>query len=292
MSDKCPKCGSETASVQSSGGFNNAGKDRTFCCGSWMPNGASVEFLHESQACLRRQLAAKEADRDHHAACAESWKARATKAKHERDKAQAACGAWREAADIEGLGCQFEDDDNGPGVFRCAFCGKSVKASRSMQSHYQPRPSGEIHHTQDCPVVAENPGQPLLDRLEKAESRAIRVCKCGCLVSGQLNRPCDKCGSLEGELIEVAFSKLQADNARLREDVDNLRAMHVHCDNCGGSWLDDGINSGCHCMTIKLLREAIQSVWDDWSGSNNATDPDADGYDTLQKVKSALEAKP
>ena len=36
--------------------------------------------------------------------------------------------------------------------------------------------------------------------------------------------------------------------------------MVQHCDNCGGSWLNDGINSGCHCKTIKDLRDSVQNL--------------------------------
>ena len=33
--------------------------------------------------------------------------------------------------------------------------------------------------------------------------------------------------------------------------IADLEKMHVHCKHCGGSWLDDGINSGCRCQAAK-----------------------------------------
>ena len=39
---------------------------------------------------------------------------------------------------------------------------------------------------------------------------------------------------------------------------------------------------------IERLRAALQRVWDEWSESPNATDPDAEGYETLQVVRKAL----
>ncbi len=42
------------------------------------------------------------------------------------------------------------------------------------------------------------------------------------------------------------------------------------------------------CNSHYELVEALESVWADWGNSNNANDPDANGYETLQKVKAAL----
>jgi len=49
--------------------------------------------------------------------------------------------------------------------------------------------------------------------------RELRVCKCGALVSGPLDHPCDKCGSLEGELVLTAWPKLQTELKRCREEL-------------------------------------------------------------------------
>lgn len=41
-------------------------------------------------------------------------------------------------------------------------------------------------------------------------------------------------------------------------------------------------------VDIDLLIVAVRSMWEDWGGSVNATDPEADGYETLQKVRKAI----
>jgi len=45
---------------------------------------------------------------------------------------------------------------------------------------------------------------------------------------------------------------------KARAELAGVRARHIHCENCGGSWLDDGLNGGCQCLLIKELREAIE----------------------------------
>jgi len=44
------------------------------------------------------------------------------------------------------------------------------------------------------------------------------------------------------------------------DEIDRLRRMIRHCDHCGGSWVDDGINSGCHCKEIERLRNQLAEV--------------------------------
>jgi len=43
-------------------------------------------------------------------------------------------------------------------------------------------------------------------------------------------------------------------------EVERLKSMIRHCDHCGGSWVDDGIQVGCHCKEIKRLREALAEI--------------------------------
>jgi len=43
-------------------------------------------------------------------------------------------------------------------------------------------------------------------------------------------------------------------------EVERLRASHIHCDHCGGSWLDDGINPRCRCQEIKRLRNLYREA--------------------------------
>lgn len=42
---------------------------------------------------------------------------------------------------------------------------------------------------------------------------------------------------------------------------------------------------------IEVCETALQRVWDEWSDSPNASDPEAEGYETLQIVRRALTAE-
>jgi hypothetical protein len=44
------------------------------------------------------------------------------------------------------------------------------------------------------------------------------------------------------------------------DEIDRLRRMIRHCDHCGGSWVDDGIQSDCHCRLIERLRNQLAEV--------------------------------
>ena len=60
----------------------------------------------------------------------------------------------------------------------------------------------------------------LEERLAASQNRAMRVCSgCGCLVVGALDHPCDKCDSLEGELVEVVWWKLKAERDKLQDEI-------------------------------------------------------------------------
>lgn len=43
-------------------------------------------------------------------------------------------------------------------------------------------------------------------------------------------------------------------------EIERLRSQHRHCDHCGGTWLDDGINAGCYCRVVKKLRAALSKA--------------------------------
>jgi hypothetical protein len=53
-------------------------------------------------------------------------------------------------------------------------------------------------------------------------------------------------------------------NAIVTKEVEcrTMRTMtkHItHCENCGGSWYDDGLTSECPCKTIKSLRNKLEN---------------------------------
>lgn len=45
----------------------------------------------------------------------------------------------------------------------------------------------------------------------------------------------------------------------LCDAIEQLRRQHVHCERCGGTWLADGTNSGCHCEAVGVV-EAIEKL--------------------------------
>lgn len=53
--------------------------------------------------------------------------------------------------------------------------------------------------------------------------------------------------------------------------LDRLSQMK-HCDNCGGTWVDDGINTGCYCRRL-ATQEAIIGEVNDWRAAFKSTDP-------------------
>jgi len=43
----------------------------------------------------------------------------------------------------------------------------------------------------------------------------------------------------------------------LQNKITEIQSTHIHCSNCGGTWLDDGVNSGCYCKRVKEL----ENLW-------------------------------
>jgi hypothetical protein len=255
MSEKCESCG------QPSGAFDDHG------------------FLRPSYQDLERQLASCKAEND-------AWKvasglnvgsdpegvtpsmleddlrkrdAENARLAAERDEARAACAAARELLEAAPSGehnhIQFEG---------CTVCAIPPEALE------------ELHSLDGLP----NPGQAILDRLAKAEARTCRVCPCGALVVGALDHPCDKCGSLGGELIETAWAKVQARINQLEQylgdelqgsadekgkrlvaeaEVANLKRYEAECERASALLQEHfGLPVGCLCVADgigKLLAE-------------------------------------
>jgi len=44
------------------------------------------------------------------------------------------------------------------------------------------------------------------------------------------------------------------------DEIERLRAQHRHCEHCGGTWLDDGVNAGCYCREIERLRAIVDRL--------------------------------
>ena len=55
------------------------------------------------------------------------------------------------------------------------------------------------------------------------------------------------------EELQRALSKTQA-------EFERLQAQHRHCDHCGGTWLDDGINAGCYCRQSERLKATLTRI--------------------------------
>ena len=48
---------------------------------------------------------------------------------------------------------------------------------------------------------------------------------------------------------------------KVKEEIQGLRASIKHCDGCGGSWLDDGLNEGCACdIRVKAMELACGAL--------------------------------
>jgi len=43
----------------------------------------------------------------------------------------------------------------------------------------------------------------------------------------------------------------------LAAEVRRLQGMITHCENCGGDWVDNGLQSRCYCCEVKRLQERI-----------------------------------
>ena len=55
------------------------------------------------------------------------------------------------------------------------------------------------------------------------------------------------CGYLK-QADEIERLNTEADRVPFLEaKIERLQSKIKHCENCGGSWVDDGINSGCYC---------------------------------------------
>ena len=50
--------------------------------------------------------------------------------------------------------------------------------------------------------------------------------------------------------------ELEAENKQLKRLVNQI----THCEDCGSDWVDNGLNSGCRCLTIKDLRVTAQAA--------------------------------
>lgn len=67
--------------------------------------------------------------------------------------------------------------------------------------------------------------------------------------------PCAYCAEpLTGGRDAILSHVYSCPDNPLVAEIKRLRGMMIHCDDCGGTWLDDGINTGCHCTKIKRLR--------------------------------------
>lgn len=79
-------------------------------------------------------------------------------------------------------------------------------------------------HLQACSAIEEQ-----LAHRDATIARVYRQCNdCGCLVHGTPDHPCDKCGSLKGTGIEVAWATLQAELEKLRAVVEKVLDYDHH----------------------------------------------------------------
>jgi len=104
------------------------------------------------------------------------------------------------------------------------------------------------------------------ERMKAKNARTYRVCKCGCLVHGTLEHPCDKCGSLEYKNIEIAWGEMLAENEQLKAFIDLLQrkmsdlyppeatAKVKKCPKCGNHLIEpSSANSRWWCSDCELM---------------------------------------
>lgn len=71
------------------------------------------------------------------------------------------------------------------------------------------------------------------------------------------------------------IQRCEAEEKRVAEkdaEISRLKAEVVHCDSCGGSWVDDGINGGCTCAEIVRLRDQIARLEEEIKGHESVAD--------------------
>jgi uncharacterized small protein (DUF1192 family) len=66
----------------------------------------------------------------------------------------------------------------------------------------------------------------------------------------------DHCAYCHAEELEQQIADLTRERDEARAAVQQIK----HCDNCGGSWVDDGINSGCSCDRIAALEAELATL--------------------------------
>jgi len=185
MSDeKCPTCGGDEFDARPGNPKRccNCGwtSDKT-CpdCGTRMGNrhrrseyakDGGLEFPHTEARCMARQIATKEAENNQLYHACEGLKEQLADMTRERDEARAACVAYRQHI-VDHV--TLPDDECQGGWYECQFCGGVLDVVRRSKR------SLITGHADDCPVIAPNPGQPILDRLAVAEAVVDKLPKTG-----------------------------------------------------------------------------------------------------------------
>lgn len=89
-------------------------------------------------------------------------------------------------------------------------------------------------------------------------SNRLRCAECGKMLE------CWSCGSWPGEdhVTTRHLDELKAENERLRQQIAEVKtqATIVFCENCGGSWVDDGFNGGCACHKVQHLKDEVERL--------------------------------
>ena len=103
---------------------------------------------------------------------------------------------------------------------------------------------------------------------------------------------------------EISMKKLVKRNEELRDDliktawqrdaqqaeITALQARITHCDNCGGSWYDDGLTGRCLICRIKELTEALEKIrlWCEGSTCEICGEKEMKDTDCYDYVKAAI----
>ena len=109
-----------------------------------------------------------------------------------------------------------------------------------------------------CPYCDQPKGKPCIRRVTQSQKNMGMLIPAvkphGDRIIAALTR---ENAELEAKVEEAEVAALSWDKCKLKARIAELETMIKHCDNCGGSWVDDGINSQCGCYRRLELEAAL-----------------------------------
>lgn len=69
--------------------------------------------------------------------------------------------------------------------------------------------------------------------------------------------------------VDGVWREQEREIKRLTEENAKLRSAHRHCEHCGGSWLEDGVNTCCPCRIFTKRENEVKQLVDECQVANN-----------------------